>query len=400
MSKFSILVISDLHTGISINDGDDTKLLCGVKHNNFDQVFIDYISNLNLDIDLMICPGDIGNKGINENFKAGWEFINKVAKNLNIRDLLCVPGNHDHQSRQDDGKNGFSPKHDLQFTKPPFPFDDFDKNTHFWAWNWVYTTNEKYNSILINSSAYHGFKSEYEHGRIAIEVCNQIKEKIRQKKENNEIEEKSFNILLCHHHLEKMEFVDVKFDGQVMEGAQYLLKSLEDLDIGPWIIIHGHKHYASIRYASSASSSSPVIMAAGSLSAELYETIQDRTSNQFYILDIDIDKCDEWGKVVGNFRTYEYNPIKGWQPSNSKNLPAIGGFGGVNTVRQVMNKIKKQLSNENPFIEGEELDCLHDEIKYMAPDDLYKLEVDLKKNKISLVKDTEGNVIQLGFSNE
>ncbi|EOK6316004.1 metallophosphoesterase [Vibrio parahaemolyticus] len=397
MEDVNILVISDLHAGISEEAASDTKLILHNPSNTFGDRLISYIKKLDEKIDYLICTGDIGNQGCKDSFKAGWEFINKMAQELSVKEVLCVPGNHDHQSRPpSDDKYGFSPKHELQFIQPPFPFSCFHKNTHFWAWNWELTQTNDCNVVSINSSAYHGYGGEYKYGRVALEVTEQIKAKL----ESEEVDRKPFNILLTHHHPRKMDFVDSEFDGQAMEGAEYLLRALEEVDVGPWLIIHGHKHYAQLGYANSQIQGSQLVLSAGSLAAVLYEAIENRTSNQFYMLSIDKDKSEYFGKVVGKFKTYEADKIEEWQPSKSNNLPASGGFGSSVTPDQVVHDLRGSINDENPFLEGDELNELEERIAYFTPGEMNRLNSRLESNNISIVRCPDNHIVEVGFRNE
>ena len=394
MDQLNILVISDLHVGLTHEDECDTKLIVNGTPNVYGEALIEYIQKLDRKIDLLVCTGDIGNKGCSQSFSAGWKYLKKLANDLNVNCMLCVPGNHDHQSRplDDSNPNGFSPKHGLQFIDPPFPFDDFNKNTHFWAWNWALTISEHYNCISLNSSAYHGFGSEFKHGRIALEVSDQIKNRLSQV----DIDSKPFNILLCHHHPQKMDYVDRKYDGEAMEGADYLLRQLESADIGPWLIIHGHKHYATIGYGNAHTSTPPTILSAGSLSAVLYDSIKERTSNQFYILNIDVEKSSANGKVVGSFETYESNRLNQWQPSKSQNLPARGGFGSLYTPEQIIYHLNQKINKDNSFLEGEELDEFKEKTFNLPPFELSRLDKLLEKKGFKLTRDSSDEIIEVG----
>jgi metallophosphoesterase superfamily enzyme len=112
MSNVKILVISDLHAISCHGERTDSHLFFEGKESDWGNSLINYIKELELTIDVLICAGDIANKANKLSFENGWSFVNQLKEELGISHLLCVPGNHDHQSR--DGKD-FSPKHQLQF---------------------------------------------------------------------------------------------------------------------------------------------------------------------------------------------------------------------------------------------------------------------------------------------
>ncbi|AZZ95812.1 metallophosphoesterase [Pseudoalteromonas sp. R3] len=189
------LIISDLHA--SIDDDSYSRLVFKGAESEFARRFLNYVKGLEKNIDYLICPGDIANKGCSESFNIGWSFINEVKEALGIKQLFCVPGNHDLQSRP---KSSFSPDHAIKFCSPKFPTADYELNTHFWGWNWVHIEQDEFNVFLINSSAYHGINEEYHHGRFPRDSVKQLSDYI-----NEKVGDKCFNIMLCHHHPLKRE---------------------------------------------------------------------------------------------------------------------------------------------------------------------------------------------------
>lgn len=61
MEDINILVVSDLHAGISEAAASDTKLILQGTNNTFGDRLISYIKKLDEKIDYLICTGDIGN---------------------------------------------------------------------------------------------------------------------------------------------------------------------------------------------------------------------------------------------------------------------------------------------------------------------------------------------------
>ncbi len=177
MNKIKFLVVSDLHATVSEEYKNDSRLMFNPTTNECEhaQAFIDYVKELNINIDYLVCPGDISNKGDTKGFKAGWKFLNDLKTEIQAEELLCVPGNHDHQSRPG---TSYSVIHELKFVKPPFPTSDHSKNTNFWGWYWLHQEYNDFNVIKLNSSAYHGLNDEFKHGRVAIETSDQISEYI------------------------------------------------------------------------------------------------------------------------------------------------------------------------------------------------------------------------------
>ncbi|MEZ8321628.1 hypothetical protein AB6C72_24840, partial [Vibrio splendidus] len=275
----------------------------------------------------------------------------------------------------------------IKFVNPPFPTADFQSNTMFWGWHWMHQAFDDFNIIKLNSSAYHGLNDEFRHGRVAIETVDQIHDYL---KSGSNFKENKFNILLCHHHPVHMEEVDHNFDSEVMDGGQYLLKKLDEANVGPWLVIHGHKHFASVCQSMTVRSTPPVIFSAGSLGANLYPGIKERTENQFYILTVDLDKTFDEARLVGTFEAYSWNLMSGWHPSKSENLPHKGGFGGSTSPQMLVRQIIKLL-REAPFLDSTDLTQLQDDIDYFTPGQFKELLENMDKHDIEFEHD--GNKI-------
>lgn len=391
-NKIKFLILSDLHAA-EANDTnlDDSRLLFREGVSEYGEGFLSYVKSLDSHIDALICPGDISNKANIEGFHLGWSFLNQIKNELSIASILSVPGNHDHQSRETAGV--FDPKHNLQFVKPLFPFDSNEKNTHFWGWHWCYSTLENVNVISLNTSAYHGYADECQHGRIATEISDQISEYIN----SDQFTEKAFNLLICHHHPEKMDYVDSDYDCQAMEGGSYLIRKLDESDKGPWLIIHGHKHFADIGYARTSHSCGATIFSAGSFSAMLYPSLKTRTSNQFYILEIDIQESKSRNRVTGTFKSYEWTAAEGWHPSKAHYLPAEGGFGNSINPRDLARDIGALIGENNPFLNSDDLRNFEKQLKYFTPSDFKNLLNKLQENGFEAIVEN-GKLIQIGIA--
>ncbi|MCG7598784.1 metallophosphoesterase [Halomonas sp. McH1-25] len=389
-NSLKVLIVSDLHAVIDERHKDDSHLFIDGASSEFVDAFISFVNDLGVNFDLLVCAGDVANKASNGAFEAGWMVLNKIRKELGVRDFYCVPGNHDHKSRHTG--NSFDPKHDLQFANPPFPLDCNIKSTHFWAWNWCCVNCDSYNMVLLNSSAYHGYGDEHSHGRVAYEISDQIKDYVNSER----FIKKPINILLCHHHPTKMEQVDRDYDTQEMQGGQYLIQCLGEAGKGGWLIIHGHKHFPEISYASGSTSEPITVLSAGSFSAVIHSEIMGKTSNQFYILDIDLSESKASGRAVGKFETYEWTLKKGWSRSESESLPAKGGFGSLLTPSLIASRIESLIEeDEAGFLEENDLTDIQKIVDNFVPTDFKKLVNNLRSLGFDVIYDS-GKINQVG----
>lgn len=353
------LILSDLHASTKTQESLESRLVFEEGTSQFGLRFINYCKSLNIDFDFLVCPGDISNRGCPESFELGWAFLNSVKESLSIDNFLCVPGNHDLQSNPG---TSFSPIHTVKFCDPKFPTLDFDTNTHFWGWNWSIVEHDVFNCLILNTSAYHGVGQEYKHGRIAPESITQITKFISSSK----FKHKLFNVLLCHHHPLKREDIDFKSDYEVMDGGQVLLKSLEESTDEPWLVIHGHKHFASLFKGASSGFNPPLIFSAGSFSAKLYPEIQGRTENQFYILDVNLNETKNKNSLVGTFETHSWSIENDWHPSKCNSLPHKGGFGSEIPPYKIIEMIR-ELLQDNKYLDEKDLSPIYDILNHYTP---------------------------------
>lgn len=391
-----ILLLSDLHAvpHDNLDERDSSRLLLDTQiRGEYADSLINHITKQNKKFDYIVCCGDIANKGCGESFELGWRFLQRLKDEIPDATLLTVPGNHDHQSRVTD-EDGFSPKHQLQFCQPSFPLDCYEKNTHFWAWNWaMLEEEEKANFLLVNTSAFHGFSDEYKHGRVSTQSVEQISSYISSEK----FEAKALNVLICHHHPQPMEHAYNDYDGEQMSGGQTLINALQEADVGPWLVLHGHKHFACVTNASSQDQSPAVVFSAGSASAKIYKAIADRTSNQIYFLSIDTEKTIEQDKVIGKFTTHEYKVGTGWRQSKSENLPGKSGLGSRTSASMIFNSINDLLVN-TPFLDENDLNHINEELEFFTPREFNRF---IKRlNNSNLVAEVDGSnqkVIEVGL---
>ncbi len=382
-------MISDLHAVCNIDNEYSFLQYNNDGNSPFENSFLQFLEKEGFeDIDFILCAGDIGTAGNSEEFSKGWSFLNKSKGALNVSDLYAVPGNHDHQSRPD---MSFDPKHHLQFIEPPFPVSCHQTNTNFWAWHWCHVETDLYNIILVNSSAYHGMNKEFEHGRVSEEVVDQISNYLK----SDSFPKRKINICLCHHHPLPMSYVDGKADREVMVAGDLLINAIEYSGKGPWLFVHGHKHFPNISNRQEDGAKSVTILSAGSFSAKLHEEILDRTSNQFYIMDIDIDKTEENNRLFGRFSTYEYSVSHGWRPSTSENLPAYGGFGNVSDAESLARDFSSKLDSNIPYLDANDIENIYPEIFFLRPMTLIQFTEELEKLGVNTEID-RGKLISAG----
>lgn len=384
-----LLVLSDLHAVVGGKHEDETYLTFGQSGSDFGVNLIRYLKGLEKTIDLIICPGDIAHKAEKGAFRLGWTLLNEIRNIYPRSSLLAVPGNHDYESRSDEN---IDPKTTMQFAEPRFPLSKFVSTTHFWAWNWFVDTTPTHNALMLNTCAYHGLRNEsLEHGRVIPEVQKQIIDHIK----SDRFPARDINYLLCHHHPVNLPSYSRSPDHQMIDGGQELVDAITAaVPKGAWMIIHGHRHFPAVWYAQSQTSAPPVVFSAGTLAAKLDGELLNRTRNQFYIVEVDLELTRQTGIPTGVFETHEYVYHLGWSLSTSANLPKTGGFGARITPTQLTDRIVELIGVQRIADEETRL-RIQTEIRHLTPLDL-KTTKELLELR-SIVIELDGNqVVQVG----
>ncbi|MDX5478930.1 MAG: metallophosphoesterase, partial [Cyclobacteriaceae bacterium] len=336
-----VLVISDLHATSMKGEESKSNLFFKNGECKFAQDFLKFIGQFKSKVDVLICAGDVGNKGDEESFKLGWSFLHQIKSVLGLESLFCVPGNHDHHSRTPENL----PTSFLENATPSFPLDDIRLNQSFWEKQWVSLTHDSFNSVLLNTSAFHGFgEVDNDYGRIRPATSQEISDLV-----SGNAQEKDFNVLICHHAPYKMEHAYPESDdNEEIQGAQNLLHLLDINDHNPWLVIHGHKHFGDVRYAISKKNVPITLFSASSLSSKTAYP-GSPSVNQFHVLTINLEKTRESGRVVGLSHNYMYDissPEK-WRLINQAGFPAISGFGGNIELRKLAGDINQMLDDDD-----------------------------------------------------
>jgi len=359
-----IAVISDLHayaessephpSYLKVLGTSDSAAVDPVRH------LEELIDTQGLKADLLLSPGDLGDKASSEGIKYAWKCLHEIGKRLKTHLVAASSGNHDLDSRHLDFSS--DPTETLQRLVPSYPLPNDADNNQYWARKFVVKTTENYRLAILNSSAYHGGKpEEIEYGRISNFTIERLKKEL-----GGISHAPPVNIALCHHHPHQFPEISQEDDTcDVMKNGQKLLNLIGNGQNGDWIVIHGHKHHARIAYAQGGNSS-PVVMGAGSFSAALYLEIQSEARNQFYLIELPLNNQSG---LVGTIRAWDWTQ-RGWMPANNRSgLPAVCKFGCRDSVTKLAHRID-QLLGERKTENWKEMLVSIPEVEFLLPDDL------------------------------
>lgn len=374
MSKIRIAVVSDIHVFEKSDSTAPSFLSTSTPEvpalgHPFASLR-EFVQREEITVDILVCCGDMGDKASRAALQYAWSQIHSLAEILEAETIAATAGNHDMDSRQ---VHDIDAKGNLLGLSPPFPIADLSLNNQYWARNFCQLPNDDCRLFLLNSAAYHGYTDEWKHGRVSERTLDELSRAIANTNSNLP------GVLVCHHHPIGFGHVDLS-DKSEMQGGAQLLERLSDL--GSWLVIHGHKHFPRVAYASG-SAASPTIFSAGSFSATLYAQLASATRNQFYI--IELEKSEP---VRGTFRAWDWSANIGWQPSNHTRLPHSGGFGcrssPADLARAVATLISSPAPSGQPFWTWDEVTGKISELQFLLPEDQDRLVERLKPLGVKL----------------
>lgn len=385
------LIVSDLHVyekGSTTSEriSRDSLITTDESKPNPLTNLLTYCEKHSITADVLICPGDLGDKADSAGITHAWTKLKELANQVKAKQIFAVSGNHDLDSSLVD--NEYDVREHLVHLEPHYPTSDKAQNCHYWTYGYYVSTEINYNLIGINTCHYHGYDpKEIKHGRLSEKTLHKLADELCK------LPEKNINILLCHHAPSIFSHHELGEDDFLKLGTE-LIVELEKRGSDRWMIIHGHKHYPAIYNAQSVSGQPPLVLSSGSLGSTLYDKLTEHTGNQFHMLEFHTDSFKDYG-LVGSIDSWEWNGINDWNPPN-REIPDIqhySGFGYTENVVSLSIKIAKQV--QNTILKEADIEKYFPMLKFMLPVDLLNLRKNLESHKIGLHLD-QGRVIELG----
>lgn len=401
--RLRIAVLTDFHAYVGRPDDKGASPswldLAQVQSDPARNVFaglIEQIKAEQLQADVVLCCGDMGDKADPTGQQYVWAEVEKVRTALNAQLTLGAAGNHDVDSRYI--HSGFDAKGQLQTLKPGFPVQDEKGWLEYWAKNFTVIELGNVRFVLLNSAAYHGAAKEgkdpeYVHGRVSDLTIDRI---IIDLKEGGE---RAANILVCHHHPYKNDKIAIE-DYSQMQNGDKLINNLVDSEFGPWLVIHGHKHEGRLFYAQGGNSY-PTVFAAGSFAAKPYPNQVGHTFNEFYILELDIPPTvGEVSSLLGTVDTWSWNYGDGWRrPQVNQGLGPRAGFGARVDLGQLAKQIAHNLREKHAGkpVRWKTVGDEHGHVNHLVPEELNRLISMLEKHhQLGITRDnTYGEIAEV-----
>ncbi|GAA4227437.1 hypothetical protein GGQ68_004338 [Sagittula marina] len=348
MNELKIAVISDPHV-FSGPSGDDCPSFIAMQddQSNPRQNPFAGIKNLiqeeGISCDYLFCGGDLGDKAKPDAQQHAWKNVNEIAQELKASEVFGAAGNHDVDSRF--SYNSFDAKGQVMALEPPFPTMRKTQWLEYWAKNFTFVEVGDVRILLLNSSAFHGYHKqgdvpEYYHGRVSDATVDAVSRSL------SGAQTKPVNILFCHHHPIKNDLVR-NVDYSDMDNGDRMINAIQEAHVGPWMIIHGHKHVPRLYYAPG-DSSAPTIFSAGSFAAKPYPENRNALKPEFYLISIPMNGPLASATVRGKIEVWQWSYGLGWaRGKQGVGLGNSAGFGARLDTAEFSSEINDYLRREH-----------------------------------------------------
>lgn len=344
MTTFSIAIISDPHVFDGVS-GDDCPSFIATKDdqaNPRQNPFAglrNLIADQHLKCDYLFCGGDLGDRATPDAQQYAWQSINQIGGLLQVKEVFGAAGNHDVDSRF--AYNQYDAKGQILSLEPKFPTSRESNWLEYWARNFTIVDLDEARLLLLNSSAFHGYHKsgetpEYIHGRVSDRTLDAIAQRL------SGARKRSINILFCHHHPIKNDAVK-NADYSHMDNGDRLVNLVQDLGVGPWMLLHGHKHAPRLYYAPG-DSSAPTVFSAGSFAAKPFRETSDPIKPEFYIITIQNLPENSSSTVRGRIEVWQWSYGIGWgKGKQGIGLGNSAGFGARLDTSEFASEIGTRL---------------------------------------------------------
>ena len=319
--------------------------------------------------DALLCPGDMAHRMSEPGLKYAWEELESIAELLGASQIVATAGNHDVIRKEDlpnDPPAGawVKPLRDLD---PPFPTHRVDDREPYFNDDFVIAKGDGWRVVALNSCAFYTEKNEHHRGKVDPATVDHLRRRI-------EGDPHDVNVLMCHHHLVEWTHLSMQ-DTSHMHGGDNLLRTLEEVDPGGWMVLHGHRHTPALGYAGD-SMSPAARMSAGSLGISLPQEGRTDKRNQFYMLEFDRREIAELDLAgAGRFQAWDWNREEGMTRSSpAAAIPGSGGFGFRCDARTLARHCRESATAlGRRTVTMEELIEENGRWRYVAPRDLFML---------------------------
>lgn len=311
-----------------------------------------------LTCDLVLCPGDLGDKADEQGISSSWGFLEEIKQKFKAQLLIAIPGNHDINSRKNLGKEPFSY---IKNFHENFPVTDEKLKSQFWSAGYCFIKTDKIILLLLNTVHNHLDPDKANTSSIEKETLEKIEQEL-QGMGCNDIHK----ICVLHHHPIKHSNIRNWKDSDSLDNGDDLISLLNKYSFT--IVIHGHKHQPRlIEY------SSLPIFATGSFAS--FANLQATgLETMFHIIELKDE--NKFGTII----SWQFDLINGWNQKENKIFPPRIGFGANLNIGELALRINEifDKAGRKPIFYDDIIKEIS-ELQFLVPDKLIELNQILKE---------------------
>ena len=289
-----ICIISDLHCKYQndVNSPSNTLLFSNQRRIPANQhpiaALLETIQRENLNADVLICPGDLGDKADEQGIISSWNFLEEIRHALDANELIGIPGNHDVNSHG--GVDSFS---FIKNFHHKFPTKDIIANNSFWSLGFCVFKFGNILILLINTVHDHIDIDSSSKSNLDAGMLERIEKELIQI-----LGEFDLKICIMHHHPIKHSNITNYRDSDSVDRGDDLVNLLSRFHFN--ILIHGHKHQPRMTIYNGLA-----IFACGSFASSA--NLQGTGIQQMFHI-VELFENSKNGKI----ESWEYSIIDGW----------------------------------------------------------------------------------------
>lgn len=376
---FKIAVVSDLHCHPEMrNSSENNTILFSAKlrspiNEHPVEDLLEIIEKDNLEVDLLLSPGDITHQCDQQGFFSGWSYVKEISSALKSTDTIATIGNHDVDSRHTHSQYSLDiPKK----VKQSFPISKNDIGT-FWDQGFTFIEKQEAQILVLNSTHFHTHYNKdkpVENPVVRGKVEAAQIEEIRRYLDSHKTEK--IKIFLCHHHPVNHSRLSLG-EHDFIENGEDLLNVLGEFRFD--LVIHGHKHDPWLRYVNTYCGYQLPVLSSGSFSAT-NQILWAGKFNYFHI--VELIKRGE-APALGAIVTYTFKNKSGWRKDKEDGFWPYTGFGYLDGLSQIIDKIEATLKDRQ-VVPWADILAVAPEIKFLIPDKMLELERLLEAKRINI----------------
>ena len=274
----------------------------------------DVLQSYSGEIDALFVLGDMAHQAKTLAMHQVWHDAHTLGNSLGIENIVGIGGNHDIYSRAKSLPEAESLSDHLQSIIPQFPVSDQQVCQEYFADSVASFAIGGCRIVILNTCHLHGLggdeasvKELFRRGNVSSRMIEKVNSIFQGSEETH-------FIVAMHHHPRMLPIPADTFN-DTMERGEALLSEISKHNRSV-LILHGHKHLVSLSQMTD-DTSSPVLFSAASLAAEPYPGQAHYFSNQFHLIEFDLEILD---RAKGKVYSWDWSDPN-WEESTRPHMP-------------------------------------------------------------------------------